>query len=431
MFYVFILDFFEFLRYNKCIRLIFARIKVKSMKILKIVASGLPLFADKCEIDFVAQQRVTEDNAEKMSCLFSAKGQSYYQNNVMAYIGINASGKTTLLKLITFVCELVNNVPVNNIKCREILDGIGENDKVVFDTYFYADNNSTYPFTKDGAINWLNTVIAKEKGKFVVKYETLKSKPLSKVNSKKTLFDFTNCEINLSRNINSEYLLDDLSIMVAFNKKNKEELIITDMLQYTNINQLSISKDCPPELIAFFDPSVEYLKVKKKGQDTDISLKFKGKPELILNQFSDLNRYLSSGTIKGINTFLNAVKIFETGGYLIVDELENHFNREIVSTLIRFFMDKKVNSKGAMLIFSTHYSELLDEFERNDNTYIVRNKNGIKAENLAGLLKRNDIKKSEAYQSGFLEGTAPMYDAYINLKKSLIANCNEGTDGTY
>ena len=50
------------------------------------------------------------------------------------------------------------------------------------------------------------------------------------------------------------------------------------MLHYTNINQLSISKDCPPELIAFFDPSVEYLKVKEKGQDTDISLKFKEKP---------------------------------------------------------------------------------------------------------------------------------------------------------
>ena len=206
----------------------------------------------------------------------------------------------------------------------------------------------------------MNTVIVKEKGKFVVKYETLKSKPLSKVNSKKALFDFTSCEINLSRNINSEYLLDDLSIMVAFNKKNKEELSLTDMLQYTNINQLSISEDCPAELIAFFDPSIEYLKVNKKGQDTDISLKFKGKSELILNQFSDLNRYLSSGTIKGINTFLNAVMVFETGGYLIVDELENHFNHEIVSTLIRFFMDKKVNPKGAMLIFSTHYSELLD-----------------------------------------------------------------------
>ena len=173
------------------------------MKILKIVASGLPLFSDKCEIDFVAQQRVTEDGADKMGCLFSVKGRNYYQNNVMAYIGINASGKTTILKLITFVCELINNVPVNSIGCREILDGISENDAAVFDTYFYADNNSTYPFTKHGAINWLKTVIVKENGKFIVKHETLKSKPLSKVNSKKALLDFTGCEINLSRNINS------------------------------------------------------------------------------------------------------------------------------------------------------------------------------------------------------------------------------------
>lgn len=88
-------------------------------------------------------------------------------------------------------------------------------------------------------------------------------------------------------------------------------------------------------------------------------------------------------------------------------------------------MDKKVNPKGAMLIFSTHYSELLDEFERNDNIYIVRNRNGISAENLSNILKRNDIKKSEAYQSGYLEGTVPMYDAYIELKDSLIATHKE------
>ena len=88
-------------------------------------------------------------------------------------------------------------------------------------------------------------------------------------------------------------------------------------------------------------------------------------------------------------------------------------------------MDKKVNPKGAMLIFSTHYSELLDEFERNDNIYIERNINGISAENLSNILKRNDIKKSEAYQSGYLEGTVPMYDAYIELKDSLIATHKE------
>ena len=154
-------------------------------------------------------------------------------------------------------------------------------------------------------------------------------------------------------------------------------------------------------------------------------MKFKGKDEIILKQLSELNRYLSSGTIKGINIFISAMNTFKSGGYLIVDELENHFNREIVSTIMRFYMDSKVNYKGATLVFSTHYPELLDEFDRNDNIYIVRNRQGITAENLSTILKRNDIKKSEAYQSDFLEGTVPAYDAYMGLKKSLIRNGKE------
>lgn len=71
------------------------------------------------------------------------------------------------------------------------------------------------------------------------------------------------------------------------------------------------------------------------------------------------------------------------------------------------------------MIFITHYPELLDEFDRNDGICIVRNRNGIAAENLSHILKRNDIKKSDAYQSGFLEGTTPAYEAYMRLKKNL------------
>lgn len=47
--------------------------------------------------------------------------------------------------------------------------------------------------------------------------------------------------------------------------------------------------------------------------------------------------------------------------------------------------------------------------------------NGITVDNLGHLLKRNDIKKSEIYQSSFFGGTAPQYQAYIDLKKSLMS----------
>ena len=104
---------------------------------------------------------------------------------------------------------------------------------------------------------------------------------------------------------------------------------------------------------------------------------------------------------------------------MVVDELENHFNKEIVMTMIRLFTDGGLNKKGGSLIFSTHYPEILDEFDRNDCIYITRNRDGITVDNLSTLLKRNDIKKSDAYQSGFLEGTTPAYEAYMQLKKSL------------
>lgn len=397
------------------------------MKLLKLCASGIPLLHDKCEIDFTALQRVTEENAEQMSKLFASELQTFHKNNVLSFIGINASGKTTLLKLITFVCRLLNNEPLNSIDCSEVLDGLIEGQQAVLDIYFYADNKATVPFTDNGAINLLQTTIVRKDKKYVISHEQLKSKKIDKSVRKKNLFDFTGVEINMSRqHINAEFLLDDVSIMVAFNKRNKEEVMITDMLQYTNVNQLNISEDCPLELITFFDPSVEYLKLRNNGKDTDICLKFRDKEELILKQMSELNRYLSSGTIKGINIFIGAMRTFKTGGYLIVDELENHFNREIVSTLMRFYMDPKVNRQGATLIFSTHYPELLDEFERNDNIYIVRNRQGITADNLSNILKRNDIKKSEIYQSDFLEGTVPAYDAYMDLKKTLIRRGGEG-----
>lgn len=138
-----------------------------------------------------------------------------------------------------------------------------------------------------------------------------------------------------------------------------------------------------------------------------------------MNNIVEIEHYLSSGTIKGIGTFTIAREILREGGYLLVDEIENHFNKGIVSTLIRFFKDSQLNKKGGVLFFSTHYPELLDEYDRNDSIFITRNSNGITVENLCTILKRNDIKKSEAYESGYFQGTTPSYETYMRLKKSM------------
>ena len=224
------------------------------------------------------------------------------------------------------------------------------------------------------------------------------------------------------RDLNESFLPSDVSFIIAHNKQTKDSLQLCSLLSYTNVNVLPYSEDIPLEVIAFLDSTIEKLRFEKVENNTFIHLKFNGEDEIILNNAAELEQYLSSGTIKGIVTFSMVKDILQSGGYLLVDEIENHFNKEIVTTLMRFFMDSRLNKNGGTLIFTTHYPELLDEYDRNDGIYIVRNRHGIEVDNLSGILKRNDIKKSDAYQSGFLEGTTPCYESYMLLKKSLASS---------
>ena len=383
------------------------------MKILRITAQGLPLFKQDLDIAFYAQQRVSEDDKERLFKLLSKP--SVYLHAANAFIGINASGKTSVMKAIRLALSIVNNEPINHVDAKTILGGTKN---AVFHIYFYDANQN---------ICCLETEITSQKtkaGDFVysIVNEKLWEKPVATVQSRKVLTDFSGLEPVAIRNENEMFLSDDVSFIIAHNKKTKDTLEICSLLSFTNVNVLPFSEDIPLEVIAFLDPTIEKLCFEKMENKAFIHLKFKGEDEIVLNNAMDLEQYLSSGTIKGIITFSLVKEVLQSGGYLLVDEIENHFNKEIVTTLVRFFMDSRLNKKGGTLIFTTHYPELLDEYDRNDGIYIVRNRNGIMADNLSNILTRKDIKKSDAYQSGFLEGTTPAYEAYMRLKKSLEAS---------
>jgi predicted ATP-dependent endonuclease of OLD family len=383
------------------------------MKILRITAQGLPLFKQELDILFYAQQRVCEDDKESLYTLLSKPG--VYLHSANAFIGINASGKTSVLKAIQLALNIVGNEPINHVEAKTIL---GKADHAVFHIYFYDAKQN---------ICCLETEITSKKAKsgdfvYSIVGEKLWEKPISTVKSKKYLTDFTGMEPIAVRNENEAFLSNDVSFIIAHNKQVQDTLDVCSLLSYTNVNVIPFSDDIPLEVIAFLDPTIEKLFFEQTATKTFIHLQFRGEEEILLNNAADLEKYLSSGTIKGIITFSMVKEVLESGGYLLVDEIENHFNKEIVMTLVRFFMDSKLNKKGGTLIFTTHYPELLDAYDRNDGIHVVRNRNGITADNLSNILERNDIKKSDVYQSGFLEGTTPAYTAYLQLKKSLAAS---------
>lgn len=395
------------------------------MRLLKIFIQDMPRFKGNIDIDFITKQRVAEDDQEKLFNTFSNNYTSIYTNQAISFIGLNASGKTTILKAISFVINLLNNEALNNIKSKEILNDLSDNEKVKITSFFYNDN-SVYKLEThiEKRVNQVDN-----ESKLIITEERLWEKDATKVKTKKSLFEFNDSDIRIERNEKEQFLLNDVSVMIAINKEKQSNFPLRDMLMWTNHNMLNILGKFPKELLTFLDPSIEYFKCDIRKKPADIRLKFYESEEIILNNPSEIEKYLSSGTIKGINVFMNALLCFMEGGYLRVDELENHFNEEIVTTLVRFFMNPNVNRNGATLIYSTHYSELLDEYDRNDCIYIVRNRGGIYTENLSLILKRNDIKKSEAYESGYLEGTVPIYESYMALKKVLSSVRIEGDEG--
>ena len=381
------------------------------MRILRIKVNGLPLYKNPFDISFYAIQRVQSNHLNSVYKLFG----NIYVNTVEAFAGINASGKTTALKVVSFTSLLLSSAHLNAEYIPQIL---ADDVVTVFDIDFYADDK----------IFHLNSEIVKSKkedGTFYVHIlsEKLWSKTVTSKINKTNLLDFEGLKPVRVRNNSDEYLPDDVSVMIAVNKQIQDKTTFVDLALFTNFNFfLPDGGTIPTEIISLLDPTIENLTVERVNNKVITKLKFYGQEELMLFNPTELNAYLSSGTVKGIRVFSDAVRVLHDGGYLIVDEIENHFNRELVASLLRLFTNKRTNPKGAVIVFSTHYPDLLDELERNDSVFITRSNQGLTIDNLNSLLKRNDMKKSDVYQSNFLGGTAPKYKSLIALQKSIIKN---------
>ena len=106
--------------------------------------------------------------------------------------------------------------------------------------------------------------------------------------------------------------------------------------------------------------------------------------------------------------------------FLIDLKLENHFHKTLVESVIDLYKSKVINKHGATLIFTTHYCELLDMFDRCDNIYITKNEDKIMLENMYEKYKvRPDLSKSNKYYKNEFN-TAVDYEALMKLKRELM-----------
>lgn len=395
------------------------------LRLLALNIKGYPLF-DDMQFSLLTDNRVLQDHTDSLMHLFG----SNYTNNITTIVGKNATGKTTIMKLIIGVLSLLfENKSIEETRLKEVLF---DDSTVTFDVFMYGSDNFLY---KD-------TVVIEKKddefNSFEIKDEKIYRKKAKVSETKKNLLKFTSKDLVVDRRSLSEELslllaVDDSIFRTVIKSNDYEVPRVADNTIFTNNNFfVSRLEDVPSEVLEYLDPSIEYLKIEKTNGESNgqvfYRLKFKNREEEITDRnFATIEYYLSSGTAKGISLYTQMLSTLKSGGVIFVDEIENHFNHAIAGTFISYFKDPKININNAKLIFTSHYSEFLDDIDRNDQIYIARRLDKISLVRYSSTKIRNDILRSDVFMSNTIQGTAPEYSAYIALKKATIKILNSDT----
>lgn len=377
-----------------------------------------PLFDEKISFFVNSDQKVFADKADQLIHLIG----SIWINKLIALVGKNATGKTTILKLIIGTLSLLlEDESISHTKLNDVLMG---NSPIKINTFFYGSDKLIY---RDELILKRDT-----NKKWIIDSEKIYRKKATLRLTKKSLLEFDDKQIIYDRKdidgVAASVLATDDSIFRIIRKANNYKAqSIVDTLIFTNINALFYpygSQNIPSEILEYLDPTIDYLKIDNVEVDSNnrtafYRLKFKHSNEEITDtNFATIENYLSSGTAKGVTLYGNILYALRTGGIIFVDELENHFNHAIVRTFIEYFVNNRINKNNATIIFSTHYSELLDDFERGDEIYVTKRDNSIHLQRYSSAKIRSELNKGEVFDSDYLGGTAPEYDAYLKLRKA-------------
>ncbi len=375
------------------------------MKILRLVVNGVPFFRDEIILDFFATQRAM---AEKKESLRNVTANVYTQN-VLSLVGMNAAGKTTTLKIISVALQMLDGKPLNSVQCKEFSESFfsQQGTELHIQAYFVNEGKHFYK---------IETSIKSDRASvFRISEEKIWRKPMKSVQNKSALLLFSDKHLYKTRTFDEEYLLDDVSLVTGINKGDDIVYSLVDSINLRNMNASYFLGNLPKEIVSFLDPNIEKLTCRyvQSKKSHEFEVKFQNSESLFLNSVEELEFYLSSGTVKGLNVFISAMMVLQKGGYLIIDEIENHFHKEIVHTLIQLFQDSTSNPNGATIVFSTHYPEILDFVERVDSIFVVRNRGGIMVENFSTLQKRDGCNISLSLQ-------AEIAEAHMVLEKSKV-----------
>lgn len=330
--------------------------------------------------------------------------EELYVFNTIAFVGKNASGKTSAIELMECSYSILSKFRLE--------DKHYNYDNVKLEIIFYHEEY----------IYKYNTVLKADpnlgsKANFTEQHIYRKKYYKSKVKEIYSDEDFEEIgdlgELPEDTSIVFFVLKKKATCAVYFNCDG--EGTDTYHLMFRAMKIYKISKEVLTKVIKIFDDKIQSLEMMDEKH-------YKLTYEDYVKELSDseLVYMLSSGTTKGVLLYVFVVEALENGFDLLIDEVENHFHKTLVENMISLFKDKTVNKKSATLIFTTHYCEVLDLFNRQDNIWIAKSDSKIHLNNMYETYNiRPELLKSRQFYNNAFD-TSVNYEDLMALKKELM-----------
>lgn len=372
------------------------------MKLLKVKATNFKNCEKDFTIDMISKTRKTlEDKEYELQEIAT----DLYAYNTVAFIGKNASGKTTAIELLDCCYSILSDFRLEN----KHYDYDNIDLEIVFydEGYVYRYTTKLNPDTTLG-----NKAIFSEQHLYKKKYYKSNRKDIYNVES-------------FSEMKNLGVLPGDTSIVFFVLKKKSTRALYFDsfgegldtyQLIFKAMKNYKISQDMLSNIIQIFDENIKSL---ERVDNHNYHLIYRNEEKTVSDK--ELLYLLSSGTTKGILLYILMVASLKNGFDLLVDEIENHFHKTLVENMISLYKDKNVNKHNATLIFTTHYCELLDLFNRQDNIWIAKANDKVYIKNMYEdyNLRTELLKSKQFYNNAFK--TAVNYDELMNMKRKLMS----------
>lgn len=371
------------------------------MKLLRVHASNYKNCCDDFTIDLVAKSKKTSEDKEYE---LQEIADDLYVFNTVAFVGKNASGKTSAIELMECCYSILSEFRLE--------DKHYNYDNVKLEIIFYYKGN-IYKYTTGlkSDSNLGSKANFTEQHIYQKKYYKSKVKEIYAVEGFEEITGFGE-------------LPEDTSIVFFILKKKATRAVYfncngegadTYHLLFRAMKTYKIPENILVKVIKIFDDKIKSLEM---VDEKHYKLIYQDHVKELSD--SELVYILSSGTTKGVLLYIFVVAALENGFDLLIDEVENHFHKTLVENMISLFKDKTVNKKYATLIFTTHYCEVLDLFNRQDNIWIAKSDNKIHLENMYENYNiRTELLKSRQFYNNVFD-TSVNYEDLMALKKELM-----------